>query len=540
MASLTEWLNAGLPRGVGDRDDLPSEAEWQQSKDLGKDWDYKRHDKPPHSGIFLGYGADGNDANKVRHIASHDDRHLLTICQSRGGKGVSLINTNLLTYGTAHAGKHQGGSVLAIDPKGELAQITCRCRDETIGQQCFVLDPFKAVDWSEQNYHPFTSDDIISHSFNPLDELDRDSEDCIDGAAIIADALIVPAQNDPHWGESARMFVRALILMALARHDPNERNLVTVRNLLMLRDYSLVRTAALNPKLSTEDVLYGIMKGFKDTKKLPFAFVIEGMGAAFATLGTKERGSILSAARTQTEFLDSPRLQRTLKHSDFKIAHLKTGFVADDNNDAPRPNVTVYLCLPAKHLGYYSKWLRVIINLALSGLEGEKNAPDIPVLFVLDEFGTAVGYLKSIATAAGLIAGSGVKLWTILQDLTQLQEHYKSWETFIGNAGVITCFGLSDATTLEYLSKKLGTRGMKLTTQGDTTPGLRETGSSGEHEHLQSARLLEPQELERAVARESGRLLVMKTGERPFLLRRAFYYREQEPHFYNRWKGRIQ
>ena len=48
-------------------------------------------------------------------IGWKDDRHALTVAGTRAGKGASLIVPNLLLY---------PGSVLAIDPKGELARIT--------------------------------------------------------------------------------------------------------------------------------------------------------------------------------------------------------------------------------------------------------------------------------------------------------------------------------------------------------------------------------------------------------------------------------
>lgn len=55
-------------------------------------------------------------------IGLEDDRHIITVAGSRSGKGVSMIIPNLLFY---------RGSVLVIDPKGELASITAR-KDETI------------------------------------------------------------------------------------------------------------------------------------------------------------------------------------------------------------------------------------------------------------------------------------------------------------------------------------------------------------------------------------------------------------------------
>ena len=78
------------------------------------------------------------------------------------------------------------------------------------------------------------------------------------------------------------------------------------------------------------------------------------------------------------------------------------------------------------------------------------------MLFCLDEF-AALGHMESIEKAAGQIAGFGVKLWPVIQDLTQLQRDYKeAWETFMGNAGLLTFFGNTDLTTLDHISKRLG------------------------------------------------------------------------------------
>ena len=72
-------------------------------------------------------------------VGPPDDRHMLTIAGSRGGKGVSALVPNLLLY---------PGSALVIDPKGELAQITAARRGhgsdrvtECLGQDVYILDP---------------------------------------------------------------------------------------------------------------------------------------------------------------------------------------------------------------------------------------------------------------------------------------------------------------------------------------------------------------------------------------------------------------
>ena len=47
----------------------------------------------------------------------------------------------------------------------------------------------------------------------------------------------------------------------------------------------------------------------------------------------------------------------------------------------------------------------------------------MPVLYLLDEF-AALGHLAPVERAMGLMAGYGVQLWPILQDVHQLRATY--------------------------------------------------------------------------------------------------------------------
>jgi type IV secretion system protein VirD4 len=155
-------------------------------------------------------------------IGWRDDRHLVTIAGSRAGKGVSLIIPNLLFY---------EGSAVVIDPKGENARVTAGRRGKGtkaggpgLGQDVHVLDPFE-------------KSGATSGCFNPLQEIDLESEDFAEDAALFADALIThPDKGERHWTESAQAVLRALILVARADTELARQNLVTVRRLLMLTD----------------------------------------------------------------------------------------------------------------------------------------------------------------------------------------------------------------------------------------------------------------------------------------------------------------
>lgn len=101
-----------------------------------------------------------------RLVAAEDDRHAITIAGSRAGKSRAAIIPNMLSY---------AGSVLAIDPKGELALNTAPVRAKT--QRVHVLDPFGTT--GGQLPEGFYS------GFNPLEFMSPES--AIEDAALIAD-----------------------------------------------------------------------------------------------------------------------------------------------------------------------------------------------------------------------------------------------------------------------------------------------------------------------------------------------------------------
>ena len=127
---------ADFPRGRpdGNRHEPVATARWISTEDAGRVLDPWR---PGH--FLLGRDAAG------RYLGVSDDRHILTVSGSRAGKGVSLVTPNLLFW---------PGSVLAIDPKGELASLTASRRSDggskwsrpmTPGEgKVYALDPSSA------------------------------------------------------------------------------------------------------------------------------------------------------------------------------------------------------------------------------------------------------------------------------------------------------------------------------------------------------------------------------------------------------------
>jgi type IV secretion system protein VirD4 len=159
-------------------------------------------------------------------------------------------------------------------------------------------------------------------------------------------------------------------------------------------------------------------------------------------------------------------------------------------------------------------------------MERTEEKPPVPVLFVLDEF-PVLGHIEAIETAAGLMAGFGVKLWTIIQNVGQLKRHYeKSWETFVANSGMLTAFGVADQESLVELSKKLGrTRLVEQVSTGAVGSELT-SGAAAFRDDRHDVPMLGEHEISRIFAREKKRMLALGTGSLPAVTERFTYYED--------------
>jgi len=404
-------------------------------------------------------------------VGVEDDRHICTIATSRAGKGRSVIIPNLLTW---------PGSALVIDPKGQNAYVTALTRGkgghgltDTLGQRVRIVDPLGEI-----------RDDKLRPSiarFNPLAELDLQGADYVERVGLIADALVVPSPNvkDSFFDNSARALISGLIDYVLISKSvgDDERNLATVRGLLIHPD---------GPPLEEMSEMGGLA---------------QAGAAGVLQAGKNAAGDVVSTAIAHTKWLDSAAMQSALGASDFSLRELNEG------------NTTVYLVLPPQYLDEHGRFLRLFVNLALQvAAEGRKGK--YATLFLLDEF-YALGRLQQLAKSAGLMAGYGVKLWPIIQNIGQVQELYpENWETFLGNAGQWMVFAVNDQTTAGYLSERLGKRIIWRKMRGP---------QGFEWEIAGTANLRDARELGRTISRASGNLTVFTESGEAFLLRRTPY-----------------
>lgn len=130
----------------------------------------------------------------------------------------------------------------------------------------------------------------------------------------------------------------------------------------------------------------------------------------------REAASVMSSAQRHTHFLDSPRIVAATARSDFRFSALRHDLAL------------IFLVLPPNRLDAYSRWLRLLVAQALQDIARDAEASQagaqrlkLPALFLLDEF-AALGRLEAVERAMGLMAGYGLQLWPILQDMSQLRD----------------------------------------------------------------------------------------------------------------------
>lgn len=385
-------------------------------------------------------------------LRENGDGHLLSLAPSRAGKGIGVVVPNLLSY---------PGSIVVTDPKGENYAVTAQWREVSLEQEVIGLDPFGLVDGTG--------------AYNPLDIIDLSTPDAYDDAAMLADMLIVPegrGNESVFWTLEARALLTGLILHVAATEDGVSRTLAKVRAHLTAGPESF---AALMKSMAASDAAWGL---------------VSTEGQRLLQKDSTQLSGVLASAQSQTHFLGSPRMAKIMQRSSFTWETVKTG------------RVTVYIVVPPDRLPTYRRWVRLMLACALRGVTRVAGRPEVPALFLLDEF-AQLGRMAPVETAVRLAAGYGVRLWLFVQDLASLRELYPdSWETFIANAGVFQAFGVNDKQTAEYLSVLTGEGTIRVVSDSRSTGVTR--GRSGGSQHgggetysERGRRLLTPDEVRR-------------------------------------------
>lgn len=401
------------------------------------------------------------------HIYSAPNAHTIVCAPTRSGKGVAVLVPTLLK---------NTNSVLAIDPKGELAAITARQRQK-LGQDVFILNPWALHDQLFKSYG-FTQ----THSFNPLDILDPQDPAIVSNALFLAGLLVSrSSSSDPFWDQSTESLLTGLMLY-VADCEPTNKTFTRIRRIL-----------------HTPQELDNVLAAMAASKS--FSGSLADIGNSFLTMPDKTKGSVLSTAQAHLKFLLDPRAAAALDHSSFSFSTLKE-----------KPT-TVYLIIPPEQLHAQARWLRLMIGAAIKAFQSP-TAPKTRCLFILEEF-ASLGHMQAIQDGVSTLAGYGVDFLFILQDLPQLKGLYgQAAQTFIANSAFRFFTNIGDPETAKFLSEAMGRESVTVTST---------SGESGEHATTSKMGrpLATPDEILRA---GTGKGFLLQPGTLPILIALCPYY----------------
>lgn len=448
---------------------------------------------PQDPGLYLGHHLNGGERiGKAVHYPG--TIHGCLVGPNGSGKGTGFIINNVMS---------RSSSVVVPDPKGEVAAVTANARSR-LGP-VLVINPFNVL--AEELPH------LKDRGYNPLAGLDPRHDNFIDDLTGIGISLIKERgdSKDQFFTGSAEDFITMLVGQECIMHG-KDANLGNVRRKLT------------EPLGRTEE---GLDLGLLRTIRLISRSHCEPLRfkAGRFLAGSRSNMDIVSTAISETRFLDSPPIRRSLSGPGFDWERMKHEII------------TCYLILPADRLESHANYLRLIVTSALRTLVRSPPSDTLPpVLFLLDEF-AQLGHLPPVENAMGIARGFGVQLVPVLQDLNQLNALYKDrWQSFIANAGFISAFAPRDMFTAEYLSKLCGRERRNVRSQTTAEGKVSYTDSPHDFD------LLRPEEL---MKMPPGQMVNLVSGTNPFFTRALPYWElrhgqdlDVNPYYKPRYSGR--
>ena len=251
-----------------------------------------------------------------------------------------------------------------VDFKGENYRLTADAR-RAMGHKVVVLDPFKVVTQTPDQ-------------FNVLDEIEADSPLAIDDARSLAEALVIRTgdEKDPHWSDSAELWISAMAAAVTQFGEAGNRSLQTIRTLLT----DPVKMEAVIKMMSTSEAANGMIARLGN--QLTRYYKEQSLAAFMTTTNRFLR------------FLDTLAIAESTKASTFDPKELRNG------------KMTIYLVLPPEHMRTQSPLLRMWISALLRAVVRGGLQETNKVHFILDE-AASLGHMEAIDDAMDM----GSRVW---------------------------------------------------------------------------------------------------------------------------------
>jgi type IV secretion system protein VirD4 len=338
-----------------------------------------------------------------KYLSNGMHPHSLIVAPTRAGKGVGVVIPTLLTF---------DGSIVALDVKGELFEMTSRARLAR-GDKVYKFSPLDA--------------NGRTHSYNPvLDIVAAPPERrFLETRRLAANLIVAKGKGSEGFIDGARDLFVAGILHCIERGTPS---IGAVYDLFAMpgEKYKLFAQFAEETKIAEVRRIFDNMAS-NDTKIITSYTSVLGDG------GLNLWADALIKRATET--------------SDFSIYDLR------------RDPASVFIVVSPNDLEVIAPLVRLLFQQLVSVLQRTMPGKDetFEILFLLDEF-KHLGKMEAVETAITTIAGYGARFMFVIQSLSALTANYEAAgkENFLGNTGVQVFMATADDETPQYISKAIG------------------------------------------------------------------------------------
>lgn len=320
-----------------------------------------------------------------RYLTYGGYQFVILAAPTRSGKGVGIVVPNCLNY---------SDSLVVLDIKGENFDITSGFRAKH-GQKVYLFAPFDEAG--------------VTHRYNPLEYISDDPAQRLGDIDAIGTALYSGGnQNDKFWSENAKDLFRGLCLFVLERKD-------------LPKTFGEILRQASGKEKPLKEYIFEELKKAQDTGH-PFSNACIDCLNRVLSNSENTLAGIVATFGTPLLIFQNPRVDLATSANDFDLREVR------------RERMSIYFKMPPNKLKEGSVLVNLffdqLLNLNTRVLPSQDKTLKQQCLVLLDEM-TSIGKVAMIAQAVSYMAGYNMRLLTIIQNKSQLEDVY-------GKAGALT------------------------------------------------------------------------------------------------------
>lgn len=320
-----------------------------------------------------------------RYLTYGGYQFVILAAPTRSGKGVGIVVPNCLNY---------SDSLVVLDIKGENFDITSGFRAKH-GQKVYLFAPFDEAG--------------VTHRYNPLEYISDDPAQRLGDIDAIGTALYSGGnQNDKFWSENAKDLFRGLCLFVLERKD-------------LPKTFGEILRQASGKGKPLKEYIFEELKKAQDTGH-PFSNACIDCLNRVLSNSENTLAGIVATFGTPLLIFQNPRIDLATSANDFDLREVR------------RELMSIYFKMPPNKLKEGSVLVNLffdqLLNLNTRVLPSQDKTLKHQCLVLLDEM-TSIGKVAMIAQAVSYMAGYNMRLLTIIQNKSQLEDVY-------GKAGALT------------------------------------------------------------------------------------------------------